>query len=85
MYMYRFQLFIPYLKLGGCPSDWEDGQSLGLGCYKLFDIERRNWYDAQHFCNSKGGHLVEFSNQEQFDVLRAKAKDFQENIGDRYF
>ena len=69
--------------LEGCPSDWEDGQSFGLGCYKFFDTEKRNWNDAQKLCEINGGHLVKINNNEQIDALRAEAMRFQKEKGKR--
>lgn len=44
-----------------CPSDWIHYEK---SCYKLVK-SKLNWWDAMKFCESKGGHLVSFSNAEE--------------------
>ncbi|XP_057601089.1 lymphocyte antigen 75 [Hippopotamus amphibius kiboko] len=51
-----------------CPEGWHSFQS-GLSCYKLFHIERivrkRNWEEAERFCQAFGGHLPSISHVDE--------------------
>ncbi|XP_057361522.1 lymphocyte antigen 75 isoform X1 [Manis pentadactyla] len=51
-----------------CPEGWHNFPS-GLSCYKLFHIERivrkRNWEEAERFCQALGGHLPSLSHMDE--------------------
>ncbi|KAM5268276.1 lymphocyte antigen 75 isoform 3-T3 [Hipposideros larvatus] len=55
-----------------CPEGWYNPPS-DLSCYKLFHIERivrkRNWEEAERFCEALGGHLPSFHHMDEIKAF----------------
>ncbi|XP_051022070.1 lymphocyte antigen 75 isoform X2 [Acomys russatus] len=63
-----------------CPEGWHTFPS-SLSCYKVFHIQRivrkRNWEEAERFCEALGAHLPSFSH-------RNEVKDFVHLLKDQF-
>ena len=49
-----------------CPKNWERN---GNQCY-YFSKERKNWSDAEEFCQRRGGHLASVTNEQVNNFLK---------------
>ena len=56
----------PVLCVVSCPKNWERN---GNRCY-YFSKERRNWFDAEKFCQRTGGHLASVTNEQVNNFLK---------------
>ncbi|XP_040827549.1 lymphocyte antigen 75 [Ochotona curzoniae] len=66
-----------------CPDGWHSFAN-SLSCYKAFHIERivrkRNWEEAERFCQSLGAHLVSFGHVDEMkEFLHWLTEQFSDN------
>ena len=52
--------------LVSCPTNWKRN---GDQCY-YFSKEEKNWFDAEEFCQRRGGHLAAVTNEQVNNFLK---------------